>query len=176
MDKPKIKIGLANDHIGFRLKVKIKSYLRSKGYQVVDFGAKNTKRTHYPIFGHACAADLMQDKSKIHKAIVICGTGVGITNSANKVQGAVAVLCESVTATKHAVLTFNPDIIGLGALVTGEGLAYQIVDAFLETKTLLSPKKATIRSEIATLIEYPNYNDDLFADIIKKWDRGDYHD
>ena len=76
------KIGIASDHGGFELKEKLKSYLNEKGIEVVDYGTDSTESVDYPVFGKKAANGVIA--GEVEKAVVICGTGIGISLADSK--------------------------------------------------------------------------------------------
>ena len=84
-------IAIASDHGGFELKNEIIKHLEAKGYTLKDFGTYTTDSCDYPIYGEAAARAVASGECE--KGIVICGTGIGISISANKVKGIRAALC-----------------------------------------------------------------------------------
>ena len=124
-------IALASDHGGFALKEKVKAHLEAKGLEVKDFGTYNTESCDYPDFGEK-AARAVADAS-CEKGIVICTTGIGISIAANKVKGIRCGLCTSVTQARLTREHNDANMLAMGAGVTGENLAMDIVDTFLST-------------------------------------------
>lgn len=126
-----MKIGIANDHRGYKLKTKLKSYLEKKGYEVVDVGALSTESVDYPDYG-IMLGEKVRDK-EVDFGIAICGSGIGISIACNKVKG---VRCAKVNNSKEARLTRidnNANIIALSEkLFLFE--AKDIVDTFLNTE------------------------------------------
>lgn len=126
-----MKIGIANDHRGYKLKTKLIPYLEKKGYEVVDFGALSTESVDYPDYG-ILLGEKIRDK-EVDFGIVICGSGIGISIACNKVKG---VRCAKVNNTKEAKLSRidnNANVIALSEkLFIFE--AKDIVDTFLNTK------------------------------------------
>ena len=125
-------IGIGNDHAAVDLKNEIKAYLEEKGYKVVNYGTDSSESCDYPIYGakvgHAVAS------GEVDAGVLICGTGIGISITANKIKGIRAALCSD-TFSAHATREHNDaNILAMGARVVGEGLALDIVDTFLETE------------------------------------------
>ena len=125
------KIGIASDHAGYQLKEFIIGYLDSKGYDVHDFGCHSEESCDYPDFGEAAARAVAS--GEYDRGIVICTTGIGISIAANKVPGIRCALCGDCFSAKATRLHNNANVLALGALVTGPGLALEIVDIFLDT-------------------------------------------
>ena len=86
-----MKIAMGNDHVAFALKREIMTYLENKGHEVLDFGTHTEERCDYPVYGEAVANAVVSGKADC--GIVICGTGVGISLAASKVNGIRAVVC-----------------------------------------------------------------------------------
>ncbi|EGY79821.1 ribose 5-phosphate isomerase B [Peptoniphilus indolicus] len=124
-----MKIGIGSDHAGFELKGKLKEHLEAKGYEVVDYGTHSLDSVDYPDYGKAVANAILAEE--VEKGVLICGTGVGISISANKVKGIRACVCSEPYSAKMSVRHNNAQIIAVGARVVGEDLAKLIVDEFL---------------------------------------------
>lgn len=126
------KIVFASDHAGYSLKNKLMLLLRNEGYDVSDVGAFSEESCDYPVFAElACDAVLHQ---KAERAILICGTGVGMSMAANKINGVRAACCSDVFSTKYTRLHNDANVLCLGARVLGEGLAFELVKIFVETE------------------------------------------
>ena len=126
-----MKISLGCDHGGYALKEHIKAYLESKGHEVVDCGTYSTDSCDYPIFGEAAARKVQSGECE--RGIVICTTGIGISMAANKVHG---IRCAHCADTVEARLTRehnDANMLAIGAGFTGELLALEMVDVFLNT-------------------------------------------
>lgn len=127
-----MNIAIGSDHIGYPLKKHIISYLSEKGYECTDFGTDDEERTDYPIYGKKVAEAIMS--GKYEKGILICGTGVGISISANKVKGIRAVVCSEPYSARLARQHNNANIVAFGARVIGSAIAEMIVDEFLSAE------------------------------------------
>ncbi|GMS53024.1 hypothetical protein NUITMVRE36_00150 [Enterococcus raffinosus] len=86
-----MRIAIGSDHVGFELKPMISDYLEELGHEVKDFGSYSTERTDYPIYGKRVAEEVSSGSFDL--GILICGTGVGISITANKMTGIRAVVC-----------------------------------------------------------------------------------
>ena len=126
-----MKIGIANDHRGYKLKTKLIPYLQKKGYEVEDYGALSTESVDYSDYG-ILLGEKVRDK-EVDFGIAICGSGIGISIACNKVKG---VRCAKVNTPKEAKLTRldnNANVIALSEkLYLFE--AKDIIDTFLNTK------------------------------------------
>ena len=125
------RIGIASDHAAFALKEEIKVYLIEKGYHVEDYGTFGTERVDYCDFGFRAAEAVA--RGECAKGLLFCGTGVGISISANKVKGIRAVVCSEPYSAQLSRAHNDTNILALGARVVGAGLAKMIVDVWLHT-------------------------------------------
>lgn len=124
-------IGIGSDHAAFAFKEEIKAYLIANGYEVRDFGTYGLERVDYCDFGFRVGEAVC--RGECARGIVFCGTGVGISISANKVQGIRAVVCSEPYSARLSRQHNNTNILALGARVVGIGLAKMIVDEWLAT-------------------------------------------
>ncbi len=129
MEKKKVVIG--SDHAGFSLKEIIKTHLAENGYEVIDVGTNSKASVDYPDYS-AKVANKSINKNAM--GIVICGTGIGASISANKVKGIRAALCHDAYTAIYARKHNNANIIAIGARTIGQGVAFQIIDLFLNTE------------------------------------------
>ncbi len=125
-------IALGCDHGGLELKKVVMGYLDSQNIEYKDFGTYTSESCDYPIYGRAVANAVA--KGECDKGIIICGTGIGISITANKVKGIRAALCHDVFSAKATREHNDANILAMGARVIGPGLALEIVKAFLETE------------------------------------------
>lgn len=125
-----MKIAIASDHAGFELKKELINYIKSLNHQILDFGTYSNESVDYPDFAFPAAesvAALVADYG-----ILICGTGIGMSIVANKVQGIRAALCVDEDYAKLARNHNNANVLCLGARKTAPELAKKIIDVFLE--------------------------------------------
>ena len=127
----KTTIALGCDEAAFRLKEAIRSYLEKKGLAVEDFGVYNTDPSLYPDIAEKVARSVADGKHP--QAILMCGTGIGMAITANKVPGVRAAVCHDVYSTQRARKSNDCQIMALGARVVGEELAKALVDTWLES-------------------------------------------
>ena len=124
-------IALGCDHAGYPLKEAIKQYLDSIGEQYTDFGTYSEESVDYPIFAaktaHAVADGVCE------KGILCCGTGIGISIAANKINGIRAALCTDVFSAKMSREHNDANVICMGGRVTGPGPAVEIIRAYLSS-------------------------------------------
>ena len=124
-------IALGCDHGGLALKRHVMEYLDAHGLEYRDFGCYTNESCDYPDFGRAAAEAVAS--GECDRGIVVCTTGIGISIAANKVPGIRCALCGDCFSAKATRLHNNANVLALGALVTGSGLALEIVDIFLDT-------------------------------------------
>jgi len=125
-----MRIAIGSDHIGYPLKRKVIDFLESQGHTARDFGADGEQRAHYPIYGQRVAQAVANGACDL--GVLICGTGIGISLAANKVPGIRAAVCSEPYSAHMARAHNDANIIAFGTRVVGEGLALEIVKAFLQ--------------------------------------------
>ena len=127
-----MKIVIGNDHAAYELKHHIVKYLQDKGHEVINFGVDTGERTEYPSRAEDVAKAVVSGQAE--RGIVICGTGVGISISANKVHG-IRCACVSEPVSARMCRAHNDcNMIAFGARIVGPQMAEAIVDAFIETE------------------------------------------
>ncbi len=126
-----MRIAIGSDHAGFRLKEKIKEFLKEKGHEVIDFGTNSEESTHYPLFAKEVA--LAVQRGEAERGILICGTGIGMCITANKFKGIRAALCLNEYMARMSRLHNDANVLCLGDRVLGVELALSIVDVWLST-------------------------------------------
>jgi ribose 5-phosphate isomerase B len=126
-----MKICIGSDHGGYALKLEIIEHLKARGFEVTDVGCDSDKSCDYPVYAKA-VTDIITEK-KADLGILVCGTGIGMSMAANKVEGIRAALCHDVFSAKATREHNNANILCMGARVVGAGLAEMIVDTFVDT-------------------------------------------
>ena len=124
-------IAIASDHGGFDLKESVKKHLAERGMEVKDFGTYDKNSCDYPDCGRAAAEAVAAGECE--KGIVICTTGIGISIVANKVPGIRCALCSETTTARLTREHNDANVLAMGGGMTGELLANEIVDVFLDT-------------------------------------------
>ena len=124
-------IAIGADHGGFELKKEIIAYLEENGIAYKDFGTYTPDSCDYPDIAKAVAP--LVASGVYEKGILICGTGVGISISANKFPGIRCALCTDCFTAEATRLHNDSNILAMGGRVVGAGLAVKIVDTFLNT-------------------------------------------
>ncbi len=125
------RIVIGSDHAGFALKEPIKEYLSVKGYEVEDYGVFSEERANYPEKAFKVAEAVAGGEFEF--GILVCGTGIGMSIAANKVNGIRAAHIESVYSALMAKKHNNANILCMGARVIGMEVAKMAVDAWLES-------------------------------------------
>ena len=124
-------IALGCDHGGYELKQEIISYLESKKISYRDYGSFSPEPADYPEYAHRVAHAVVNGECE--KGILICGTGIGISIAANKVKGIRAAVCTDCFTAEATRLHNDANMLSIGAGVTGEFLALDIIEKFLDT-------------------------------------------
>jgi len=126
------KIFISSDHAGFKLKEHIKSFLKKKKYSFIDLGPDNDNRVDYPDYAHSAAKKVKINKN--YRAILVCGSGIGMNIAANRHKNIRAAQCYNVKSTKLSRLHNDANIITLGSRVLSKKNALNCVSVFLKTK------------------------------------------
>ncbi|SNY73335.1 bifunctional allose-6-phosphate isomerase/ribose-5-phosphate isomerase RpiB [Enterobacter sp. CC120223-11] len=126
------KIAFGCDHVGFQLKAEILAHLQGRGVEVIDKGTDSAERTDYPEYASAVAQAI--GRGEVDGGILICGTGVGISITANKFPGIRAVVCSEPYSAQLSRLHNNTNVLAFGSRVIGAELAKMIVDAWLDAE------------------------------------------
>lgn len=124
-------IGLGCDHGGYELMQEVKKYLDANKIPYKDYGCNSLDPTDYPIYAKKVAHGILSGECE--KGILICGTGIGISITANKIKGIRAALCSDCFSAEATRLHNDANILAMGGRVVGPGLAVKIVDIFLKT-------------------------------------------
>lgn len=124
-----MKYAIGGDHSALELKQIIIHHLESKGIEVTDYGTYTPESTHYPIYAQKVAKAVTSGEADF--GIAICGTGLGVGISANKVRGIRAATVSDTFSARMARAHNNANVLTFGARVVGPGLAIDIVDAWL---------------------------------------------
>lgn len=125
-------VAIACDHGGYELKLTVIKHLESLGIEYKDFGTDSTASCDYPDYGVPCAKAVAAGEYDC--GILICGTGIGMSLCANKVDGIRAALCSDTFSARMTRMHNDANMLCMGARVLGAGLALDIVDLFLTTE------------------------------------------
>lgn len=125
-----MKLALAADHAGYRLKQHMVDYLRNAGHEVLDLGVEtDTVRSDYSDAAQACGAAVLEGRAE--RGLLICGSGVGASIAANKMPGIYAALCHDTYSAAQGVQHDNMNILCLGSRIIGEALAEALAEAYI---------------------------------------------
>ncbi|ABB38917.1 ribose 5-phosphate isomerase B [Oleidesulfovibrio alaskensis G20] len=122
---------IGSDHAGFSLKELLVSELTKSGYDVHDMGPATAESCDYPLFAQKVCERVLQQKAQ---GILICGTGIGMSMAANRIDGIRAALCTTEFHARATRLHNNANVLCLGERVTGPGVALELARLFLETE------------------------------------------
>ncbi len=126
-----LRVAIACDHGGFKLKQEVVEYLESAGIPFQDFGTFSEESVDYPDVVLPVAEAVA--RGECDRAVLLCGTGIGVSIVANKVPGVRAALCHDTYSARHSRLHNDANVLALGGRVVGPGLARDIVADWLET-------------------------------------------
>jgi len=124
-----LKIGIAADHAGQRLRAVIIEHLRASGHTMVLFGPETTPDDDYPLLVRPLADAVA--RGDVERGIFLCGSGIGPAVAANKIPGVRAAVVENEWSARDSVEHVDVNLLTLGERVIGESLAKSIVDAYL---------------------------------------------
>ena len=127
-----MKFYIATDHAGYALKEFTKQYVLELGHDIIDLGPENADRVDYPDFAKKCADAVIANEGSF--GILICGTGIGISIAANKVNGIRAALCHDAYTASATRAHNNANILCFGERVVGKGVVESMIDAFCSTE------------------------------------------
>ncbi|MGR3371253.1 ribose 5-phosphate isomerase B [Pseudooceanicola nanhaiensis] len=126
------RIALSSDHAAIEMRQAVAAHLSARGWEPVDIGPTTPESTHYPRHGEAAARLVASGDCRL--GIVLCGTGQGIMMAANKVKGIRCGVCSDSFSARMIRQHNDANMLALGARVIGEGLALDIVDAFVSAE------------------------------------------
>jgi ribose 5-phosphate isomerase B len=126
-----VRIGIASDHGGFRLKSELLPLLRARaGVEVKDLGTHDDASTDYPDYAHELARAIVA--GELDRGVLVCGTGVGMAITANRHAGVRCVNCSDTYTARLSRQHNDSNVLALGERVVGRGLAWEIVSAWLD--------------------------------------------
>lgn len=125
-------IALGSDHGGFELKQLVMKHLDEKNIAYKDYGTYSADSCDYPVYGEAVAKAIVNGECEL--GVIICGTGIGISIAANKVDGIRAALCHNEFTAQMAREHNNAQILAMGARVLEPDMALKILDTFLASE------------------------------------------
>lgn len=127
-----MRVAIGADHAGFDLKQILGAYLRHLGHEVIDVGTNSDDPVDYPDFAEALSKVVVQGQAE--RGVLVCGSGVGASVSANKIPGIRAGLCHNTYSARQGVQHDDMNVLVLGARVVGIELARELVDSFLAAR------------------------------------------
>jgi ribose 5-phosphate isomerase B len=127
-----VKIGIAADHAGQRLKAAVVQHLIASGHTTVAFGPETSADDDYPLIVRPLADAIA--RGDVERGLFFCGSGIGPAVAANKIPGVRATVVENEWSARDAVEHVDVNLLTLGERVIGEALAKSIVDAYLDAK------------------------------------------
>ena len=125
------KIVIGCDHAAVQMKNNVINHLKSQGYDVIDVGTYSEESCDYPDYAYAAAKKVAD--GEVAKGILICGTGIGMSIAANKVNGIRCALCDNLFSAEMTRRHNDSNMLSMGARVISNQLALKIVDMFLNT-------------------------------------------
>jgi len=127
-----MKIAVGNDHRGFEAKQQIKAIITQLGHECIDVGSTNSNPVDYPDLAYLAA--MAVSKKKADRAILACGTGIGMSITANKIKGIRAALCHDELSARISRHHNDANVLCVSADLTGEVLLRKIVEVWLDTE------------------------------------------
>ena len=143
------RIVLSSDHTAIPLRQTIAAHIAAQGWTVVDIGPTTAESTHYPAHGEAAARRVASGDCRL--GVILCGTGQGIMMAANKVRGIRCGVCADTFSARMIRQHNDANMLSIGVRVVGEGLALDIVDAFLAAQ--FEGGRHATRVEMITALE-----------------------
>lgn len=129
-----MKIVLGSDHGGYLLKDEIKKRLIESGHEVIDVGTNSSEMVDYPIYAKKAVETMFLERADF--TLLVCGTGIGMSIAANKIEGVRAALLSDCFSAEMAKAHNNANVITLGARTTGVELAWKIVESYIKAEFL----------------------------------------
>ena len=129
-----MKIVIGCDHAATELKETVKKHIISLGHEIVDVGTYTNESCHYPVYASSACKKILDGECEL--GILVCGTGIGMSIAANKHKGIRAACCSDTFSARLTREHNDANILCFGARVVGEGLALDLVDAFLSAEYL----------------------------------------
>jgi ribose 5-phosphate isomerase B len=128
-----ITLAFASDHAGYAMKEMLKTYAKTlpQVKEVIDLGTHGTESVHYPDYGLTAAEEVVDGKADM--AVIICGSGIGISIAANRVKGARAALCHNGLTARLSRQHNDANLLALGARIVGDEVAKDCLQQFVTT-------------------------------------------
>lgn len=126
-----MRIAVGSDHAGFPLKASLAGWLQDMGHEVLDLGAYSADSVDYPLIGFDLASRVAGGEAE--RGVLVCGSGIGVSIAANRVEGARAALVHEPLSARLAREHNDANVLCLGARMIGEEMAREILKVFLDT-------------------------------------------
>ena len=142
-----MKVYIASDFNGFQLKEEIKNYIEKEmsEIQLIDKGCNSRDDDiYYPIYAKSVCEEIIADKY-LSRGILICGTGLGMSITANKFKGIYATVCHDQYSCERSILSNNANVLCMGAKIIDKSNAIKIVEKWLRLKFVESPSSKKIK-------------------------------
>ena len=137
-----MKLAIGCDNLALDLKTKVMEKLAKDGHEFKDFGCFSADPVDYPAYGEMVARAVAA--GEFERGILICGTGIGMCITANKVKGCYAAVCHDIYSTERSILSNDNNVMCMGALVIGPAVALAMVDKWLSLSFKESPSRKKI--------------------------------
>ncbi len=152
-----MKIAIACDHRGYEAKELIKNMLGRAGHEVIDFGTNESKSCDYPDYG--IPASLTVARKEVDRGVLICGCGVGMSMTANKIPGIRAALCHDELTARMSRQHNNANVLCLPAMLVNDPLIIRIVESWLKTEFEGGRHERRVQKVMDAEITYQNLED-----------------
>lgn len=126
-----MKVAIGSDHAGFELKEYVKALLQGLGHEVADVGTHSEASVDYPDFANAACGEVLRGRAE--RAVLVCGSGVGMSMAANRHRGIRAVLCTGLYLARFSRLHNDANVLCLPGRLMGKGLAEEVVKTWFAT-------------------------------------------
>lgn len=133
-----MRLALAADHAGFPTKQELVTYLKGRGHEVLDLGTHSTDAVDYPDSAEAAARAVKEGRAE--RAIIVCGSGAGVSIAANKIPGIRAAVCHDTYTAHQAVEHDDLNVLCIGGRVVGLNVAQELADAFVAARFSGEPR------------------------------------
>jgi ribose 5-phosphate isomerase B len=143
-----MRLIIASDHGGLRLKNELVELLKKGGHEVLDLGTHTDASCDYPDFAHALAKAILEPGKRAERGILVCGTGVGMSIAANRHAGIRAVVCSDTYTAKLSRDHNDANVLCIGERVVGSGLAWEIVSAWVAEPASTNERHVERRAKI----------------------------
>jgi len=127
-----MRVAVASDHAGFRLKEFAKGVLSRMGYEVLDVGTSSEESVDYPDFAQAACLKVLNGQAQ--RAVLVCGTGIGMSMAANRFKGIRAAVCDELYTARFSRLHNDANVLCLAGRLMGEGLAEEVLKIWMTTE------------------------------------------